>query len=344
MTVTTAAIPADTGGGGIRLNSILKDGGNQFSGSAFMGGTKGTWVQDNIDDELRARNLERRQRHRSPRGVHRIARRPDPERQAVVDPLGSPSVDRDHDRERAEVRDRTRDGQQYKATNDLYVRSLSTRLTWQAAEKYKVAGFLERWWHKKGHSIGAGTDSRAGEQRDPRNAHHAIGNMKLTAPVTNKWLVEAGYSFAEFYWKGGSPSGTPAATREDDFPFTPEWYATAPTTDTALNRNFADKCMYALCPPGCTAWNATREQRQESVHNEAKFMASYVTGSHNIKVGFENRLGSRAASARTRATAICSSTTSTISRSTVEVFNNPDHPAVRTSRTTSASSRRTAGR
>ncbi len=45
MTVSTAAIPADTGGGGIRLNSILKDGGNNFSGSAFMGGTKGTWVQ-----------------------------------------------------------------------------------------------------------------------------------------------------------------------------------------------------------------------------------------------------------------------------------------------------------
>ena len=57
MTVSTAAIPADTGGGGIRLNSILKDGGNQFSGSAFMGGTKGTWVANNIDDRLRARNL-----------------------------------------------------------------------------------------------------------------------------------------------------------------------------------------------------------------------------------------------------------------------------------------------
>ncbi|MEO5740282.1 MAG: carboxypeptidase-like regulatory domain-containing protein, partial [Vicinamibacterales bacterium] len=57
MTVSTAAIPADTGGGGIRLNSILKDGGNNFSGSAFMGGTKGTWVANNIDDRLRARNL-----------------------------------------------------------------------------------------------------------------------------------------------------------------------------------------------------------------------------------------------------------------------------------------------
>ena len=66
-----------------------------------------------------------------------------------------------------------------------------------------------------------------------------------------------------------------------------------PPRDTALNRNFPDKCIYALLPApnGCTTWNATREQRQESVHNEAKFMASYVTGSHNIKVGIENDWG-----------------------------------------------------
>ena len=55
MTVTTSSIPADTGGGGIRLNMILKDGGNQFSGSAFLGGTRGIWVQNNIDDRLCAR-------------------------------------------------------------------------------------------------------------------------------------------------------------------------------------------------------------------------------------------------------------------------------------------------
>ncbi len=215
------------------------------------------------------------------------------------------------------------DGTQYKATNDLYVRSLSTRLTWQAAEKYKVAGFLERWWHKKGHSIGAGVDPRAGEQRDPRNAHHAIGNMKLTAPVTSKWLVEAGWSFAEFYWRGGSPSGTPAGTAHD-FPFTPEWYATAPTTDTALNRNFPDKCIYALLPApnGCTGWNATREQRQESVHNEAKFMASYVTGSHNLKFGIENDWGPGRQRKNTRNGHLQQRYVNN-QPTTVEVFNNP---------------------
>src|SRR3984893_3242835 len=48
ITISTAAIPADTAGGGIRMNSILKDGGNIFSGTAFMGGTRGVWVANNL--------------------------------------------------------------------------------------------------------------------------------------------------------------------------------------------------------------------------------------------------------------------------------------------------------
>jgi hypothetical protein len=322
MTVSTAAIPADTGGGGIRLNSILKDGGNQFSGSAFMGGTKGTWVANNIDDRLRSRSLT------AANGIDHL--------EAFTGSLGGPIL-RDklwfilsarHQSTETTVANVPKyvvatDGTQYKATNDLYVRSLATRLTWQAAEKYKVAGFLERWWHKKGHSIGAGTDPRAGEQRDPRNAHHSIGNMKLTAPVTSKWLIEAGWSWAQFYWRGGSPSGTPAGIAHD-FPFTPEWYATSPTTDSALNRNFPDKCIYALLPApnGCTAWNATREQRQESVHNEAKFMASYVTGSHNIKVGIENDWGPGRQRKNTR-NGHLQQRYNNNQPSQVEVFNNP---------------------
>lgn len=322
MTVSTAAIPADTGGGGIRLNSILKDGGNNFSGSAFMGGTKGTWVTNNIDDRLRSRNLS------VANGIDHL--------EAFTGSLGGPIL-RDklwwilsarHQSTETTIANVPKyvtaaDGEVFKATNDLYVRSLTTRLTWQAAEKYKIAGFLERWWHKKGHSIGAGTDPRAGEQRDPRNAHHAIGNVKLTAPVSNKWLVEAGWSFSEFYWRGGSPSGTPAATAHD-FPFSPEWYATAPTSDTALNRSFPAKCIYANLPPpnGCTTWNATREQRQESVHNEAKVAASYVTGSHNIKVGIENDWGPGRQRKNTR-NGHLQQRYNNNQPSQVEVFNNP---------------------
>ena len=36
---------------------IPKDGGNRFSGSAFVGGTDGGWQSNNVTDELRRRNL-----------------------------------------------------------------------------------------------------------------------------------------------------------------------------------------------------------------------------------------------------------------------------------------------
>lgn len=317
MTVSTAAIPADTGGGGIRLNSILKDGGNNFSGSAFMGGTKGTWVANNIDDRLRARSLS------VANGIDHL--------EAFTGSLGGPILkdklwwilSARHQSTEETIANvpkyvTTAAGETLKVTNDLYVRSLSTRLTWQAAEKYKIAGFLERWWHKKGHEISAGVDVRAGEQRDPRNAHHSIGNMKLTAPVTNKWLIEAGWSWAQFYWKGGPPTGSPAQLAEDAT-FSPAWVATAQTGDSTFNRNFPDRCAYAT---GCTRWNTIRSQRQESVHNEAKFSASYVTGSHNIKMGVENDWGPGRQRKNTRNGHLIVLYNNN-QPSQVEVFNNP---------------------
>jgi hypothetical protein len=209
-------------------------------------------------------------------------------------------------------------GQLLKVTNDLYIRDVGTRLTWQAAKNYKLGMFVERWWHQKGHSIGAGTDVLASEQRDPRNAHHSIGNFKLTAPVSNKWLLEAGYSWAMFAWKGDNPTGSPAQLAEDNL-FSPEWYATAPTVDTALNKNFPLKCAYVT---GCTAWNATRTQRQESQHNTAAASASYVTGSHNIKIGFSNQWGPGRQRKNTRNGHLQQNYTNNVA-STVSVFNNP---------------------
>ena len=317
MTVTTSSIPADTGGGGVRLNMILKDGGNQFSGSAFMGGTKGTWLANNIDQNLIDRNFA------VANGIDHL--------EAFTGSLGGPIL-RDrlwwifsarHQSTETTIANvpkyvTTASGETLKATNDLYVRSLATRLTWQATQKYKIAGFFERWWHKKGHSIGFGTDVRAGEQRDPKNAHHAIGNIKVTAPVTNNWLFEAGYSFAEFYWKGGPPTGSPAQLAEDDI-FSAAWMATAQTNDSALNRNFPDRCAYST---GCTQWNTTRAQRQESVRNVFKTSASYVTGSHNIKVGLENTWGPGRQRKNTRNGHLTVSYNNNLANQ-VAVFNNP---------------------
>ena len=48
------AISAETGGGGVRVNIIPKDGGNRFSGSAFANFANDALQTNNVDDALRA--------------------------------------------------------------------------------------------------------------------------------------------------------------------------------------------------------------------------------------------------------------------------------------------------
>ncbi|MEZ5284930.1 MAG: TonB-dependent receptor [Vicinamibacterales bacterium] len=56
-TYQTSGITADVSTGGVRINLIPKDGGNVFSGQAFVGGTDGAWQANNVTDDLRARGL-----------------------------------------------------------------------------------------------------------------------------------------------------------------------------------------------------------------------------------------------------------------------------------------------
>ena len=86
ITIMTSAIPADTSGGGIRMNSVLKDGGNIFSGAAFLGFSSGD-VAERQRGRRAARRAEQHQqpeRHQAHSHVHRIAGRSDQARQDVV--------------------------------------------------------------------------------------------------------------------------------------------------------------------------------------------------------------------------------------------------------------------
>src|SRR5687767_9620072 len=57
MSYTTAGAGADVSPGGVRVNVVMKDGGNQHSGSFFGAWNDGRWQSDNHSDELRAAGL-----------------------------------------------------------------------------------------------------------------------------------------------------------------------------------------------------------------------------------------------------------------------------------------------
>jgi len=279
VSVTTSALPAENAAGGIRVNSIPKDGGNIFSGAAFVGGTDGNWQADNVDDALRTRGIQ------SANGIAHI--------QNFNLALGGPIL---HDRlwffssGRHTSTNETvanvpkeftaPDGDQIQGILDQFVRDVALRLTLQATPQNKVAVFLERIYKRKGKDFTFGQDPRASTLRDPNHAHYAIGALKWTSTPANRLMVEAGISTSYQHWTGGNQPGR-AKER-----WSPDWYAFAQRTDTALN--ITPDCAY---PFGCTSWMSVQDQRTEATRRVYQASASYVTGTHNLKIGFQDSTG-----------------------------------------------------
>jgi hypothetical protein len=172
------------------------------------------------------------------------------------------------------------DGEVINSYIDTYVRGPSARLTWQATPNHKIATFASRWWKRKGKDFSAGTDPRVGQFRDPARAHHFVGNTKWTWTAGNRFLVESGYSIAAFDWLGGPAEGV---LKERG---TPEWYTQTRKTDT--QRQIHPQCAYDT---GCTTWGSLLSQRQDNTRHVFDGRVSYVTGTHNIKVGYTHEIG-----------------------------------------------------
>jgi hypothetical protein len=281
ITVMTSGIPADTSGGGIRLNSVLKDGGNIFSGATFLGFSSGDWQADNVDDELRAapRSI------RSANGIKHI--------HMFSASFGGPIkknklwilVTARHQSSDELVADVpvqivAPDGEVINSYLDTYVRGPSVRLTWQASPNHKIAAFGSRWWKRKGKDFTAGVDPRVGQFRDPARAHHYVADAKWNWTASSRFLVEAGFSTAAFDWLGGPAAGV---MKERG---TPEWFTQTQKTDT--QRQIHPQCAYDT---GCTAWGSLLSQRQDNTRDVFDGRVSYVTGTHNIKIGYTHEIG-----------------------------------------------------
>ena len=304
ITIMTSAIPADTSGGGIRMNSVLKDGGNIFSGAAFIGFSSGGWQSDNIDGAMRTapRTIN------SPNAIKHI--------HMFTGSMGGP-IKRDklwflvatrHQSSDEIISDvpvqiTAPDGEVINSYLDTYVRGPSVRLTWQAAQKHKLASFIQRWWKRKGKDFSSGQDPRASQFRNPRNAHHTVGNVRYTSPMTNRLLFEAGYSWTLFDWLGAPMPGVEQPRG------TPLWYVKTRKIDT--QRQVDDECAFTAAnsaQPGCTTWGSNQIQRQDNTRHVFQGVLSYVTGSHSFKFGTTTR-SARTAAWRPRTTAISTRTT-----------------------------------
>jgi Carboxypeptidase regulatory-like domain/TonB-dependent Receptor Plug Domain len=271
----TSALPAEVAPGGVRVNLIPKDGGNQVRGGGFFGGTAPSWQANNLDDELRAKGFRFRNfvdhvqdfnfNMGGPIKRDRLWFFTTVRHVSVDEGVGNSFYPTDYDDSQ---------GISHKAGDPSiqhqYVRDLLLRLTYQANQKTKISSYLERIWkHKDPELLSGYNPITASDIRDPNHAIYYVGQAKLTSTLTNKMLLEVGYSTNI---ERLSQRYQPFIQDILDQPFTAAWYKQA--THSASNGN-----VWNAAPGGSTGTYPDRRLFSGAL--------SYVTGSHSFKGGMQ---------------------------------------------------------
>ncbi len=283
VVVSTSASPAEIGVAGVAVNTIPKDGGNTFSGGAFLSFTNGDWMSDNVNDELRARNI------RSGNNVDRI----DNDQVSQGGPIvrnklwffaagGYTKADETVANSPSEIQ--IPDGTMWKTTNTQWVNNVLLRLTGQLTPKNKLAGMVQRTFKKKDREYTNGQDPYYTSQwRPEKNAMYSIVQAKWTSTVSSRLLLDAGYSTNTIFYRIESQPWADYPKYLSNGSINPAWLGNARINDTALNPHRG-----CLMPEGCTtAGTFGQSQGEYARANTYASSATYVTGSHAVKGGVQ---------------------------------------------------------
>jgi len=256
---------ADTQTGGIKVNIIPKQGGNRFSGQFLTTFSNEHTQAENVTDDLRARGLQ------TPPGLYK--------QYDVNGSLGGPII-----------KDRlwfftsyriwafnyyiinvfNADGTPFHDTNKL--QGYPLRLTTQINPKNKLTAVMERdpkfrQWRDIDNGL---TEPKAAIGQPATLGYY--GQVKWTSTLSNKTLVEAGYS-TNFY----------------DFrtPYQPEVKRPNPPSDPYGDISKLE--LVNVANYRSNAASADSDNPFASFYTEAS--VAYVTGTHSLKGGFQDRWG-----------------------------------------------------
>jgi hypothetical protein len=253
-----SSAPAEFPYGGIYFNMLPKQGANTFSGSLFTGGTSEALHANNLDDDLRSRGLVHPSRIKRIIDFNPSFGGPIKQnrlwfftsyRHHVTDSYVPGLFENSDVRSWSYVPDTTK-----RAVTDQYGKAGSTNLTWQASAKNKFTLFysydFQCWCH-----YGINFNN------SPESVHLMKGRNNLaqgtwSSTVTNKILLEAGMS--RYFFK---------------LPRDQEPNALEPSIlEQSTGKRYRSQVGYA---------------RNDGVIDHYRAAASYVTGTHAIKAGFE---------------------------------------------------------
>lgn len=263
-TVEVGALSAEADVSGVRENAIPKIGGNAFHGSLFMDVTgrslqstsnvadlsRATWnkaiwdINPAMGGPIRQDKLWFFGAYRFWGNLEHL-----PGAYYNVYPLSSLLYTADHDNP---------------AYNKVWGQSADARLTWQASPRNKfslMADNLQRCWCKW--TLTATRDPNAATWM--RDGPNLVTQATWNSTVTNKLLIDAGYTVHPESWAG--------------WPQPYLAWGTYPVTEASTGVNFNA--------------NSTGYQQHRSLQLNGKFIVTYVTGSHAFKVGFQEMHGWR---------------------------------------------------
>src|SRR5687768_13285261 len=278
MTYQTSGIGADVSGGGVRINMIPKEGGNRISGSAFAGGTNGAWQSNNVGPELQARGLTVGEKVDHISDYNFAIGGP-----FKQDKLWYFTTFRRIATNELVANNFFKSGEQ--GMEDQWIYNALLRLTWQMTQKNKLTAYYDRYPKFKGHEMGALTDPEtAAARRDWRHAIYYTGSVKYTSTITSRLLLEAGYSTNIEYLYIGYQPGIQKERGSS------EWFSQIGKQETnspGVAFNPGQPFQYANWNGRVTPANGIDPKKYV-----ISTSLSYVTGSHNIKGGFQWGFGS----------------------------------------------------
>jgi hypothetical protein len=275
----TSGIGADTSAGGVRLNMIPREGGNKFSGSFFSSWRDGAWQSDNFSQDLKDRGLPNASlidriydfnfAIGGPIRKDKLWFFATARQWSVNAPIAGTFVS---DGTPTGFNNCLRAPTSCKqGVDDQQIRSALVRLTWQVSPRNKLAGYFDEIDKFRGHAMFAGDDYDTASVVWNSPAYHTAA-LKWTSTVSNKLLIEGGYSNNTEDYTNETQPGVNLARG------TAAWYANASRRDLDL---------IATTRAPLIANISTQSPLRYNVQGSA----SYVTGSHNIKTGFQRTWG-----------------------------------------------------
>jgi hypothetical protein len=242
---------------GVQLNLVPKDGGSAFRGSALVNGMSGNWQANNLSPFLATHGVTSVDRTNSEHDLSGSFGGP-----IVQEKLWFLLAGRQWSTAKPVANTHNADVSQ--GVSDERTNNTGVRLTWQMSERNKFSVFFDRAFRFRGHAMSPGDDP-ASSSVVWHTPTFAIGGAKWTAPISNRLLLEAGFSFNRERYDNKYQPGI-------EQPYgSPGWYSNVRRVDNGLG----------------TSWGASAyEYGNYPDKYNAQASASYVTGSHHVKVGF----------------------------------------------------------